>query len=158
MSERNHLIDLARVLSVLIVVVFHTLLWTVGIGEDGVTVVPWAPGPAWWAISWVATIVPIFFVAAGYANAVVVDTWRATARPYSVFLTLRGSRLLGPLSVAMIMFTTVGTLAAWAGWPAQAADAESPVRSAVLVRRGVPAPAGRCPAGGVAAGPVRAAG
>ena len=120
MSERNHLIDLARVLSVLIVVVFHTLLWTVGIGEDGVTVVPWAPGPAWWAISWVATIVPIFFVAAGYANAVVVDTWRATARPYSVFLTLRGSRLLGPLSVAMIMFTTVGTLAAWAGWTAQA--------------------------------------
>ena len=81
---------------------------------------PWAPGPAWWAISWVATIVPIFFVAAGYANAVVVDTWRATARPYSVFLTLRGSRLLGPLSVAMIMFTTVGTLAAWAGWTAQA--------------------------------------
>ena len=142
-SERNHLIDLARVLSVLIVVVFHTLLWTVGIGEDGVTVVPWAPGPAWWAISWVATIVPIFFVAAGYANAVVVDTWRATARPYSVFLTLRGSRLLGPLSVAMIMFTTVGGV----GRLDNAGGTLSRQFAQLFWFAGVPAPAGR-PAGG----------
>jgi hypothetical protein len=117
---RNHLIDLARIGSMLIVVVFHTLLWQVLLVDGRVSVVPWAPGPVFWAISWVCTIIPVFFVAAGYANAVVVDTWRASGAPYAAFLTLRGSRLLGPMSFFMAVFTAVGTLAAWAGWPQQA--------------------------------------
>ena len=116
MPARNHLIDLARIAAMLIVVVFHALLWQVLLVDGQVQVVPWAPGPVWWAISWVMTIVPVFFVAAGYANAVVVDTWRTTGTPYSAFLTRRGSRLLGPMTVFMVMFSGVGTIAAWAGW------------------------------------------
>ncbi len=115
-SERNHLIDLARIGSMLIVVVFHSLLWQVLVVDGQIQAVPWAPGPVWWAVSWVATIVPIFFVAAGFANAVVVDKWRATGAPYSAFLTLRGSRLLGPMSLFMIVFTVIGSVAVWAGW------------------------------------------
>lgn len=99
----------------LIVVVFHSLLWQVLLVGTDVRVVPWAPGPVFWAISWVATIIPVFFVAAGYANAVVVDTWRASGSSYGAFLTLRGSRLLGPMTFFMIVFTTIGTVAAWAG-------------------------------------------
>jgi len=114
--ERNYLIDIARIAAMLIVVVFHTLLWQVLLVDGRVEVVPWAPGPVFWAISWVATIVPVFFVAAGYANAVVVDTWRASGQPYSAFLTHRGSRLLGPMTVFMVMFAGLGTIAAWAGW------------------------------------------
>jgi len=114
--ERNHLIDLARISSMLIVVVFHSLLWQVSLVDGKPLVVPWAPGPVWWAISWVTTIIPMFFVAAGYANAVVVDKWRASGAPYADFLTLRGSRLLGPMSLFMIVFTVIGTVAAWAGW------------------------------------------
>ena len=119
--ERNHLIDLARIGSMLIVVVFHTLLWQVLLVDGQVRVVPWAPGPVWWAISWVATIIPVFFVAAGYANAVVVDKWRAAGTSYASFLTLRGSRLLGPMSLFAILFTALGSAAAWAGWLPQAA-------------------------------------
>lgn len=119
--ERNHLIDLARISSMLIVVVFHALLWQVLLVDGQVAVVPWAPGPLFWAISWVATIIPVFFVAAGYANAVVVDKWRATGASYGGFLTLRGSRLLGPMTVFVAVFTLVGTVAAWAGWVGEAA-------------------------------------
>ncbi len=120
--ERNHLIDLARIGSMLIVVVFHSLLWQVLVVDGQIQVVPWAPGPVWWAISWVTTIIPTFFIAAGFANAVVVDKWRASGAPYSTFLTLRGSRLLGPMSLFMIVFTVIGSVAAWTGWlPAAAA-------------------------------------
>ncbi|MCA0294394.1 MAG: hypothetical protein LCH96_03590 [Actinobacteria bacterium] len=115
MPERNHLIDLARVGSMVIVVVFHALLWQVLLVDGAVRVVPWAPGPVLWAVSWVATIIPLFFVAAGYANAVVVDTWRASGGPYSTFLTKRASRQLGPLSFFLLVFTLAGTIAAWAG-------------------------------------------
>lgn len=118
--ERNHLIDLARIGSMLIVVVFHSLLWQVLLVDGRIQVVPWAPGPVLWAVSWVATIIPIFFVAAGFANAVVVDKWRASGASYASFLTLRGSRLLGPMSFFLVVFTSVGTVAAWAGWLPQA--------------------------------------
>lgn len=121
MPGRNHLIDIARTGSMLIVVVFHALLWQVLLVDGQVRVVPWAPGPVFWAISWVATIIPVFFVAAGYANAVVVDKWRTSGEPYAAFLTLRGSRLLGPMTFFMIVFTAVGTIAAWAGWLPEAA-------------------------------------
>ena len=120
-SERNHLIDLARIVSVLVVVVFHTLLWVVAVPDGRLEIYPWAPGPVWWALSWIFTIVPVFFVAAGYANAVVVDKWRASGAPYSTFLVLRGGRLLGPMTFFFAAFTLVGTIAAWAGWPVEAA-------------------------------------
>ncbi|MFT4111010.1 acyltransferase family protein [Propionicimonas sp.] len=120
MPGRNHLIDLARISSMLIVVVFHSLLWQVLLVDGQVQVVPWAPGPVLWAISWVGTIIPVFFVAAGYANAVVVDTWRAGGQPYASFLTRRGSRLLGPMTLFLALCTVVASAAAWAGRAAQA--------------------------------------
>ncbi|MGC3993559.1 MAG: acyltransferase family protein [Propionicimonas sp.] len=120
MSGRNHLIDVARISSMLIVVVFHSLLWQVLLVDGHVQVVPWAPGRVFWAISWVATIIPVFFVAAGYANAVVVDTWRAGGEPYASFLTRRGSRLLGPMTLFLAVCTVVASVAAWAGWPVEA--------------------------------------
>ena len=114
--RRNHLIDLCRIASMVVVVVFHTLLWQVLLVDGRVVVVPWAPGPVLWAISWVATIIPVFFIAAGYANAVVVDSWRRSGDTYARFLTTRGSRLLGPMTLFMAVFTLVGTVAAWAGF------------------------------------------
>jgi len=119
--RRNHLIDLCRIGSMLVVVVFHTLLWQVLIVNGQVVVVPWAPGPILWGISWVGTIIPIFFVAAGYANAVVVDSWRSSGDSYGRFLTVRGSRLLGPLTLFVAVFTVIGTAAAWVGYDSASA-------------------------------------
>jgi hypothetical protein len=105
----------------LIVIIFHTLLWQVLLVDGRIQVVPWAPGPVWWAISWICTIIPIFFVAAGYANAVVVDKWRASGDPYARFLTVRGSRILGPMTLFVTVFAALGSLGAWLGWADQAA-------------------------------------
>ena len=104
----------------LIVIIFHALLWQVLLVEGHIQVVPWAPGPVWWAISWICTIIPVFFVAAGYANAVVVDKWRGSGAGYGTFLTVRGSRLLGPMTLFVIVFATLGSAAAWLGWANQA--------------------------------------
>ncbi len=105
----------------LIVVIFHTLLWQVLLVDGRIQVIPWAPGPVLWAISWVCTIIPVFFVAGGFANAAVVDSWRRTGTGYASFITVRVSRMIGPMTVFMAMFATVGTIGAWMGWPYQAA-------------------------------------
>jgi hypothetical protein len=104
----------------LIVIIFHILLWQVLLVDGRIQVVPWAPGPVWWAISWICTIIPVFFVAAGYANAVVVDKWRLSGDPYARFLTVRGSRMLGPMTLFVIVFATLGSAAAWLGWASEA--------------------------------------
>lgn len=119
--SRNHLIDLARVGSMLIVVVFHTVLWQTSISDGQLQVTPWAPGPLWWAISWLATSIPVFFVAAGFANAVVVDKWWGSTQDYADFLTHRGSRLLGPMTVFGIGYVLASSIPAWLGWPEAAA-------------------------------------
>jgi hypothetical protein len=68
----------------------------------------------------VFTIVPVFFVAAGYANAAVVDSWRRTGTGYASFITVRVSRIIGPMTVFLLFFAAAGTIGAWAGWPVQA--------------------------------------
>ena len=105
----------------LVVVVFHTLLWVITVEGGQLRIYPWAPGPVYWALSWPLAVVPVFFVAAGYANAVVVDTWHASKENYGAFLARRGTRLLGPMSLYGAFFIAFGTVAAWSGWPVEAA-------------------------------------
>jgi hypothetical protein len=115
-GRRNLLIDLARVGSVAVVVVFHTLLWQLRWSpEAGIAVVPWAPGPVWWFLSWFLAIIPVFFVAAGFANAVVVDSARARGTGYPRFLLERGTRLTGPLTLFGAFFVLASSVPAWAG-------------------------------------------
>lgn len=121
-QHRNHLIDLARIGAMLIVVLFHSLLWQTSVEAGQIRVVPWAPGPVWWAISWVATCIPVFFVAAGYANAVLVDKWLSEKQSYADFLTHRGSRMLGPMSFFGICFILFSSIPAWLGWTAAASQ------------------------------------
>lgn len=112
---RNHLIDVARVGSVVVVVIFHTLLWVVGMKNGQITVEPWAPGPGWWFASWFFAIIPVFFVAAGFANAVIVDGSRARGITWSRYLVERGTRLAGPLSLFIAVFALVSSVPAWFG-------------------------------------------
>lgn len=105
-APRNHVIDLARIGSVLIVVIFHTLLYQVSLDAGRLVITPWAPSKVWWVISWFATIIPVFFVAAGYANTVIVDRAVADRTRYPDYLVHRVRRLLGPLT----LFSTVNCL------------------------------------------------
>lgn len=126
MTQRNHLIDLARALSVFVVVTFHCLLYRIVVVDGAPAMVPWAPRPhaAWWAASWFIMIIPLFFIAGGFAHALVVDRMRAQGRGYTYYLTSRARRLVGPLLVFAGFFTLLGTAAAWL-WDAGATVALS---------------------------------
>ncbi|WP_460744582.1 hypothetical protein [Mariniluteicoccus endophyticus] len=77
-ATRNVLVDTVRVLSVAVVVLFHMGLFRLGLGADGAVRATVAePGVAGAVLSWFVQIMPLFFVAGGYAHAVVVDRSRA---------------------------------------------------------------------------------
>ncbi len=111
--ERNHLIDAARAASVLVVVIFHSVLYELHLTQGRLDIVPWAPGVGWWLASWVFMIIPVFFIAGGFAHAVLVTRLPATRAGYTLYLATRGHRLVGPLVLWTGVATLVGTLAAW---------------------------------------------
>ena len=117
MTPRNHLIDLARATSVLVVVTFHCLLYQVVVVDGLPQVVPWAPQPhgSWWTASWFVMIIPLFFIAGGFAHALVVDKVRAEARGYTFYLASRAHRLVGPMLLFVGFSTVLSTAAAWFG-------------------------------------------
>lgn len=78
-SKRDLSLDLARVFSVLLVVVIHLLFVGVGMAADGSLVVsrpleeqPWFDG-----VTWVGQIMPLFFVVGGFAS---ITAWRSLVR------------------------------------------------------------------------------
>ena len=115
MSPRNHLIDLSRALSVVVVVTFHCLLYQIVVVDGRPQVVPWAPRPhaAWWTASWFVMIIPLFFIAGGFAHALVIDRMRAEARGYPYYLAARARRLVGPLLLFAGFATVLSTAGAW---------------------------------------------
>ena len=118
MNPRNHLIDLARATSVLVVVTFHCLLYQLDVVDGLPVVVPWAPLPhaAWWTASWFVMIIPLFFISGGFAHALVVDKLRGQGRRYTYYLASRARRLVGPLLLFVGFCTLLSTVGAWL-WP-----------------------------------------
>ena len=115
-QPRNHVIDAARALSVFVVVVFHSLLYQVQLVGGHPAMVPWAPPPwPWWFLSWFFMIIPVFFVAGGFAHALIVDRMRREGTSYGHYLANRGRRLVGPLSFFVTVLAVVSSAIAWAG-------------------------------------------
>lgn len=117
-AARNHIIDLARASSVLMVVLFHSLLFRVEVVDGGAVVTPWEPPAAWWVFSWFVMIVPVFFVSAGFADAIAVDGLNTRGTGLAHFLARRGRRLVGPLVLFVSFVAIVATGAAWGTGPA----------------------------------------
>lgn len=118
---RNHVIDAARAISVVVVVAFHALLYQVSWVAGGPTLIPWAPPRwPWWALSWLFMVIPVFFVAGGFGHAQTVDRMRREGFSYGHFLASRGRRLVGPLLFFVTVVAAFSSAAAWAGWLAQA--------------------------------------
>lgn len=112
---RNHVIDVARAASVVVVVVFHGLLYQIRLEDGRPVVVPWA-APSWlYPLTWVLMIMPLFFVAGGYAHTLVVDRMQRLGQDYAHFLASRGRRLVGPLIGFVTVCAAVATAFAWAG-------------------------------------------
>lgn len=113
--RRNHVIDVARAASVGVVVVFHGLLYQIGLVDGRPVVTPWAAPTFLYPLSWVLMIMPLFFVAGGFSHALVVDRLRARGTGFAYYLASRGRRLVGPLVVFVTISAALASGAAWLG-------------------------------------------
>ena len=110
--ERNRVVDLMRVISILVVVFGHWLIAAVTI-EAGSVVPGHLLGLAEWThpLTWVLQVMPIFFFVGGFSNAL---SWRSARRKgetYSGWLRIRLRRLTLPVVPLLLVWGVGGWLA-----------------------------------------------
>ncbi|MFV0451074.1 MAG: acyltransferase family protein [Propioniciclava sp.] len=110
-TGRNHVIDVARAASIVVVVVYHGLLYRIDLTPVGVTVEPWAAPSGLYPLTWLLMILPLFFVAGGFGHSLTVDRIVSTGGNYASFLGTRAVRLVGPLRL-FVTFSAVASTAA----------------------------------------------
>jgi peptidoglycan/LPS O-acetylase OafA/YrhL len=112
-DERNPYIDWARAVSVVIVVVFHTRLFTLArTGDGSLALVMWEPPSYLYVISWPLMAIPVFFVAGGYGHSVTMSRAARDGTGYAVFLAGRMRRLVGPTTVFIGVWAIVASVIA----------------------------------------------
>lgn len=106
----------------LVVVVFHSLLYQIDLVNGRPVLVPWA-APTWlYPLTWPLMIMPLFFVAGGFAHTLTIDRMRREHAGIGHYLASRGRRLIGPLGLFVAVSALASTLAAWGGWPDEASE------------------------------------
>ena len=110
--ERNRVVDLMRVVSILVVVFGHWLMAAV-IVEDGDLVPGHLLELTDWThpLTWIFQVMPVFFFVGGYSNAL---SWRSARRrgePYGGWLRARLRRLALPVIPLLLFWTAGGWLA-----------------------------------------------
>lgn len=109
------MIDAARALAVCLVVFFHAGLWRVYRTSTGWQARTMEMGPVGWYGSWLLMVMPLFFVAGGFAHAIVIDKMRARGTGLAHYFANRGRRLVGPTTVFITIFAVPSSIAAWLG-------------------------------------------
>lgn len=98
-EDRNVYVDWARALSVCVVVVFHTRLYTVARTAGELQVAMWDPPHFLWIVSWPLMAIPMFFIAGGYGHSVNMVKASRLGTGYGYFLANRARKMLGPTTV-----------------------------------------------------------
>lgn len=116
-DDRNRAIDVARAAAVLIVCVGHWLMQVIHVTPDGdlrraglLNHVEWAH-----PLTWVLQVMPIFFLAGGYSNALSWRRARAESVTYGAWLHTRTRRLTMPLLPLLLFWTLVAPAAGLLG-------------------------------------------
>lgn len=118
-SGRDHAIDLVRALCVVAVVVLHSLMVGVTLGDEG-PVFANAGESGWWLVpvSWMLQVMPLFFVIGGFSAYTAYRRMQARGQSGTAFVTARVVRLLVP-ATAVITAAGIGLAAlTLAGVPA----------------------------------------
>src|SRR5215475_162719 len=107
--SRNRYVDFLRAMSMLVVTLGHWLAAAPYFDASGalqashiLTVAPWT---AW--LTWIAQVMPIFFIVGGYANGI---SWRAArrdGRSYAAWLEGRLRRLVWPLLPLLVVWAAI---------------------------------------------------
>jgi surface polysaccharide O-acyltransferase-like enzyme len=111
-AERNRVVDLMRIVSILVVVFGHWLLAAVTI-QDGELVAGHLLELADWThpLTWVFQVMPVFFFVGGYANALSWRSARRSGEPYGAWLRARLRRLALPVVPLLLLWGIGGWLA-----------------------------------------------
>lgn len=107
--RRDAAIDAVRAACLLVVVVLHSLMVGVQLGAEGELSTSVAlSGEAWFApITWVLQIMPLFFIAGGFASLTQWRSMRARGATAASYVLGRVRRLAVP---ALLMILTVGAI------------------------------------------------
>ena len=107
--RRDHLIDLLRIASAGVVVTMHWLSTRVWVDGDGMHSTLALEGRTIFVLGWLLQVMPVLFIAGGFANTKVVDSCRAKGQSATDYLGIRARRLTTPLVLlaAVIVPVTV---------------------------------------------------
>lgn len=119
-STRDTGVDLVRAACVGVVVLLHALMVGVTVGPAGPVFGNAAENSAWLApLSWVAQVMPVFFVIGGFSGFLAYRRIRASGGTPVGFVTGRVHRLLFPMVVSIgVVGAALAVLALW-GVPAE---------------------------------------
>ncbi|MDO5502002.1 MAG: acyltransferase [Actinomycetia bacterium] len=100
-SSRDRVVDFARGFAICVVVLWH---WTLSVthrtGDDSLTMAnPIHVVPGGWLMTWVLQVMPVFFLAGGYANLTGWVGARERGERAGTFISTRLRRLLIPTAV-----------------------------------------------------------
>ncbi|GAB90457.1 acyltransferase family protein [Gordonia rhizosphera] len=97
--DRDRVVDLLRIGSLIVVVAGHSIMLTVDSGPGGITLGNvLADVPALQAFTWLLQVLPLFFFAGAAAATFGWSSWRTTTRTSGQWLLGRAQRLLRPVA------------------------------------------------------------
>ena len=105
-----------------VVVVFHCLLYQIRLVDGRPAITPWAAPQSLYPLTWILMIMPLFFVAGGFAHTLTIERMWASGSGYAAYLAGRGRRLVGPVVVFVTVTAALASGAAWIGWLDEAAE------------------------------------
>ncbi len=115
-ENRNRVVDLMRVASIMVVIFGHWLMAAVTI-QDGEIHAGHLLELASWThpLTWVLQVMPIFFFVGGYSNALSWRSARRSGEPYGSWLRARLRRLILPVIPLLVVWMVGGWIALRAG-------------------------------------------
>jgi peptidoglycan/LPS O-acetylase OafA/YrhL len=105
-ANRNRVVDFWRVLAILMVVCGHWLAASIWVRPDGSTdllnSLEWVPYAGW--ITWLVQVMPVFFLAGGYANARALGKVASGEQSPRDWITRRARRLFTPVIPLLLVW------------------------------------------------------
>lgn len=104
--ERNRIVDFWRVLAILVVALGHWLAASIWLQPTGdialLNSLEWIPYAAW--VTWLVQVMPVFFLAGGYANARALGRVEAGTERRRDWITIRARRLFAPVIPLLVVW------------------------------------------------------